>query len=144
MYLQVVSVVCRVKCHKWKGRVDGVQLSAIEPTGIDGRMSIDVSECDQVAAIENIYSDIPTTDGVYQDIDDAVAEMYEIMNGHVEAHSCIGADNDRGCCEGCRIPSPTSDVDAILDMYEHGGANGGAAVNLPKVADGATYTGTYI
>lgn len=122
-----------------------MQLSAIESTSIDGRTSIDVGECGQVAAIENIYSDIPSADGVYQDIDEAVAEMYEIMNGHVEAHSSIDADNDdRGCYNSCRIASPTSDVDAILDMYEHGGANGGAAVNLPKVADDATYTGTYI
>ena len=144
MYLQVISVLCRVKCCRWKGRVDGMQLSSIEATDIDGRMSIDVGECGQEAAIENIYSDIPSTDGVYQDIDDAVAEMYEIMNGHVEAHSRIDADNDRGCCEGCRLPSPTSDVDAVLDMYEHGRANGGAAVILPKVADSATYIGTYI
>ena len=117
-----------------------VQLSGVETNGID---SIDVGEGDYVAALGNTYFELPNTEGIYQDIDDAVAEMYECMETPAAANP-LGNVEGIGCGETCNLPSPASDVDTAIDMYEHAVSNGGAAINLPCMGDGATYIGTYI
>ena len=128
--------------------MDVVQLSGIETNGIDGiqgRTSIDVGEGGYVASNGNTYCELPNAEGVgvYQDIDDAVAEMYECMDAQAAADPLSKVDKVEGCVDKCNVPSRASDV-AVIDMYEQAGCDGGAAVGLTCKNDRATYTGTYI
>ena len=129
--------------------MDVVQLSGIETNGmngIQGRTSSDVGEGGYVASNGNAYCELPNAEGVgvYQDIDDAVAEMYECMDAQAAADPLGKVDKGEGCVDKCNVLSRASDADAVIDVYEQAGCDGGAAVGLPCKNDRATYTGTYI
>lgn len=110
--------------------MDVVELSHVEATGIPHLMQ----GGKRTTVVVDHDGDLPNTENIYQEISDAVGEMYERMDDEVTANPLVKTDKEDGDDGKYVITSPTSDIDDVTDVYEHMGTDTDASVTVNQLA----------